>query len=80
MAEECCGNCRFWKQTEYKGVCRRRPPVWTGPDDSNDEGMFCFPDVRADNWCGEWEPHREPSASVTVYTSPSPAPSTRTTN
>ena len=57
---ETCGNCRFFRLNpafaDGAGACRRRPPVWTGPDDANDEGMFAFPRVIQDNWCGEWEP------------------------
>ena len=66
--QERCGNCRFFRLNTALapgvGACRRRPPVWTGPDDMNAEGMFAFPRVGQDNWCGEWEPQRGPSTSV----------------
>lgn len=65
MADECCGNCRFFRLNTSLahgvGACRRRPPVWTGPDEMNAEGMFAFPRVSQDNWCGEWEPTRGPA-------------------
>lgn len=63
QSEEHCGNCRFFRLNTALapgvGACRRRPPVWTGPDDVNAEGMFAFPRVSQDNWCGEWEPRGE---------------------
>jgi len=53
---ESCASCRFYSPSAARGVCRRRPPVWTGPDDTHDEGMFAFPSVRPTSWCGEYEP------------------------
>jgi hypothetical protein len=52
---ESCSTCRFFAKSVSRGVCRRRPPVWTGPDDSHDEGMFAFPSVHSHSWCGEYE-------------------------
>jgi|LakMenEpi03Aug12_release.lakeMendotaPanAssembly.Ray.scaffolds.fasta_scaffold31640_13 hypothetical protein len=52
---ESCSTCRFFAKSAARGVCRRRPPVWTGPDDSHDEGMFAFPAVHPHSWCGEYE-------------------------
>lgn len=70
MANECCGNCRFFRLNTALapgvGACRRRPPVWTGPDDVNAEGMFAFPRIGQDNWCGEWEPQRGHAATLTA--------------
>ena len=50
-----CGSCRFYARSASRGVCRRRPPVWTGPDETHDEGMFAFPSVHPHSWCGEYE-------------------------
>jgi hypothetical protein len=52
---ESCASCRFFARSLSRGVCRRRPPVWTGPDDYHDEGMFAFPSVQPHSWCGEYE-------------------------
>jgi len=52
---ESCASCRFFAKSVSRGLCRRRPPVWTGPDDSHDEGMFAFPSVHPTSWCGEYE-------------------------
>jgi hypothetical protein len=52
---ESCASCRFYLPSAARGVCRRRPPVWTGPDDSHDEGLFAFPSVHPTSWCGEYE-------------------------
>ena len=71
---ESCASCRFFAPSAARGVCRRRPPVWTGPDDTHDEGMFAFPSVHPTSWCGEYE-HRpegtgktsEPLAWAVMY-------------
>ena len=52
---ESCASCRFFARSLSRGVCRRRPPVWTGPDETHDEGMFAFPSVQPHSWCGEYE-------------------------
>lgn len=52
---ESCSTCLFFAKSHSRGICRRRPPVWTGPDNSHDEGMFAFPSVHPHSWCGEYE-------------------------
>lgn len=60
MKDKLCVNCKFWDPTaptreEAKvGECRRYPPfemTW-----HEDGKLFVgFPDVRSEDWCGEWE-------------------------
>ena len=51
MTTPTCADCRFWKRKddETYGYCRRRAPLYTT------EAGGVFPDVRADEWCGEHE-------------------------
>lgn len=47
------------------GECRRFPRAWTkNPDDEQGGSSVIlnweFPPHRSDDWCGEWQPAREP--------------------
>jgi hypothetical protein len=50
QAERQCGGCRFWKQRDYEGECRRYAPA------PSSEHPVEWPDTRSEDWCGEWEP------------------------
>ncbi len=58
--ERCCGNCvHFFKEYEHRGQCRRYPPqAWSesNPETTSSLG-FNFPDMRSEEWCGEFKPH-----------------------
>lgn len=45
--EEICKNCRYFKHKnpEECGWCRRNAPI----------GSFRWPEVNADDWCGQYE-------------------------
>lgn len=56
MAEENCGNCRFWhfdSRNTMRADCRRRPPFSPRGERSDDSW---FPQTPVWQWCGEWEP------------------------
>lgn len=51
---QCCGNCRFWRESPglggARGVCRLSPPrIVTATDQG---GRFPLTD---DTWCGRWQ-------------------------
>lgn len=58
-----CQTCRFWvlvtgqDDPATRGLCRRYPPVATGPEfhPFEEEPDWDFPTVFAENWCGEWQ-------------------------
>ena len=52
MTDENCGNCRFWQEflkgpVVPRGQCRRYPPA------RGTRGWTAWPEVEADDWCGE---------------------------
>lgn len=52
---ERCVNCRYSHSSTRDFRCRRYPPMVY----SDGEGEFAmqqsaWPEVRGDNWCGEW--------------------------
>jgi hypothetical protein len=57
--EKRCGNCIFYIE-KYR-ECRRYPPVFTIEETSTNAGHlywksgFGFPEVSADDWCGEFK-------------------------
>jgi hypothetical protein len=60
---QCCGLCRFSRETAGGLECRRRPPVIVpglrvfGKDGETSEPMVVgfFPLIQTDEWCGEFE-------------------------
>jgi len=59
QANECCGNCLYFKEGRAKGgVCRRHPPAVfvkpTLPDNPQAEPISVFPEVSGCSWCGEY--------------------------
>ena len=55
--EECCKECIFWNENQYRGMasineelitgeCHRNPP-------STDGHLTFFPTTKAQDWCGE---------------------------
>lgn len=61
MAVEQCENCRFWKEnstSNYEGHCQRYPRVvvvWPMTDQDGPSIDSAYPQVCADEWCGEWQ-------------------------
>ena len=53
---ETCGTCVFYKQT--LSSCRRFPPsvmVYTDERFAGPQFATKTPEVRYEDWCGEWE-------------------------
>ncbi len=56
-----CGQCRFYrprKDIEYLGKCHRWPPQVTNTyaQSGNSDGVTnAFPQLRKEEWCGEWQ-------------------------
>ena len=55
--QRCCDNCQFYVEIRGKGECRRFPPqVCANPhSEVYDSHTFNFPQVKKDDWCGEFE-------------------------
>ena len=52
---KCCGGCKWYDG----GLCHRLPPqaIMWGTDNQHPimyVNGFSFPDVRKEDWCGEW--------------------------
>ena len=72
MAEQYCGNCRFWKAftSGTEGYCRRYAPRPTLKPNRDEDGVAVeqpawWPDTSIDDWCGEWQaspPSSSPAA------------------
>jgi len=65
MMDECCGNCRFWKDDKddagnsMGGECRRFPPPYPrffNPGDGELDGLPWggWPMTVEADWCGEF--------------------------
>jgi hypothetical protein len=63
--EQCCGNCRCWRQDEDEEVlgvgrcCRHAPrPQLMSRDtlDDPEPGYVWWPPTAETQWCREWEP------------------------
>jgi hypothetical protein len=50
-----CTSCRFYVGSEEIGNCRRNAPI---PQHHPAAGAISapWPRVKADQWCGEWQP------------------------
>lgn len=48
MSEECCGNCRFWRNY----ACHVHPPIIKILDNDRDRE---WPTAWDYDWCGKWE-------------------------
>ena len=46
-----CGDCRFWNQPATQ--CRRNAPM---PNHASGKQAINWPQVAADDWCGEYQP------------------------
>ncbi len=69
--DEKCGNCKFYDRVDGEhGLCSRYPPVvtrlseWCEPCGDMDSGgwtepKFGFPEMVADDVCGEFKPKGE---------------------
>ncbi len=64
MAEQICKNCRFFTwmpdYTNPAGECRRHAPR---PTSATLNAVSHFPVVDHREWCGEFEPKRDPQQS-----------------
>ncbi len=67
IVDKSCSNCKFYGSMVAVNktiltLCRRRPPVVTGMLAPTGDGRVQFieqtmwPQVRAEHWCGEFEP------------------------
>lgn len=63
---QCCASCACWQQRKFGsnpswlGNCRKSCPPTSRPDGSGEPD---WPTPRFDEWCRQWEPRIEPSAS-----------------
>jgi hypothetical protein len=63
--EQCCGNCRCWRQDEDEEVvgvgrcCRRAPRPETYTEDMGDDllpRLVFWRQTAPSDWCAEWQP------------------------
>lgn len=65
MADDCCASCRFYEAgtwAEY-GFCLRYPPSIHVVSEDYDSLSF-FPEVFADQWCGEFSASADPGNQI----------------
>ena len=48
-ADECCGECRFWRHRNISGHCHKRSPQL------NLTGVWQWPQTYHFKWCGDFE-------------------------
>lgn len=53
MKDRTCMTCQW----NANGYCRRNPPAMPYPNSRQD--VACWPPVQSDDWCGEYQRHRE---------------------
>jgi hypothetical protein len=54
--EECCGNCRFWREPKYSyGITFGRECHMSKERLEFIREATRWPIVANDEWCGEWE-------------------------
>lgn len=59
---QCCGNCRYFDQSELKKntYCRRYPPAFAATDGVDGTCYYYLsPEVEYSEWCGEWQATEE---------------------
>jgi hypothetical protein len=63
--EERCELCRFWESDDQfdpgEGLCRRYPPALIAFGSTPATGRF--PSTAAEDWCGEFQPQRQPQSA-----------------
>lgn len=65
LPQECCAKCRFGAYYGFShSECRKRAPIVHPASIKGSQGAF--PMVRAEWWCGEFEPRQEHGAVAKI--------------